>query len=295
MSHPNELPQLTAKAIVLGVILSMVLAGANAYLGLFAGMTVSASIPAAVISMGILRMFRESNILENNIVQTAASAGESLAAGVIFTIPALVILGYWNVFDYGWVTVIAGLGGLLGVLFTIPLRRSLIIEEGLAYPEGRATAEVLKVGEDPQSGVRQLALAAITGALVKLGSSGLRLWSETAQAATFAGNSIAYIGTNVSPALVSVGYIVGLNIATLVCIGGAISWFVAIPVSAVGPGPVADGRRRGRGYRCGVPDLDFPDPLPGRRGDAHGRHLGSGIDAGIPSFRHPQRPAPDVP
>ncbi|KPK59703.1 MAG: peptide transporter [Gammaproteobacteria bacterium SG8_31] len=230
MSHPNELPQLTAKAIVLGVILSMVLAGANAYLGLFAGMTVSASIPAAVISMGILRMFRESNILENNIVQTAASAGESLAAGVIFTIPALVILGYWNVFDYGWVTVIAGLGGLLGVLFTIPLRRSLIIEEGLAYPEGRATAEVLKVGEDPQSGVRQLALAAITGALVKLGSSGLRLWSETAQAATFAGNSIAYIGTNVSPALVSVGYIVGLNIATLVCIGGAISWFVAIPI-----------------------------------------------------------------
>jgi putative OPT family oligopeptide transporter len=230
MSHPNELPQLTAKAIVLGVILSMVLAGANAYLGLFAGMTVSASIPAAVISMGILRLFRESNILENNIVQTAASAGESLAAGVIFTIPALVILGYWNVFDYGWVTVIAGLGGLLGVLFTIPLRRSLIIEEGLAYPEGRATAEVLKVGEDPQSGVRQLALAAITGALVKLGSSGLRLWSETAQAATFAGNSIAYIGTNVSPALVSVGYIVGLNIATLVCIGGAISWFVAIPV-----------------------------------------------------------------
>jgi putative OPT family oligopeptide transporter len=180
--------------------------------------------------MGILRMFRESNILENNIVQTAASAGESLAAGVIFTIPGLVILGYWNVFDYWWVSVIAGLGGLLGVLFTIPLRRSLIVEEGLAFPEGRATAEVLKVGEDPQSGVKQLALAAMTGALVKLGSSGLRLWSESAQAAAFAGKGIAYIGTNVSPALVSVGYIVGLNIATLVCVGGAISWFVAIPI-----------------------------------------------------------------
>lgn len=230
MNQPKALPQLTVKAIALGIILSMILAGANAYLGLFAGMTVSASIPAAVISMGILRLFRESNILENNIVQTAASAGESLAAGVIFTIPALVILGYWNVFDYGWVTIIAGLGGLLGVLFTIPLRRSLIVEEGLAYPEGQATAEVLKVGEDPKSGVRQLALAAITGALVKLGSSGLRLWSETAQTATFAGKGIAYIGTNVSPALLSVGYIVGLNIATLVCVGGAISWFIAIPI-----------------------------------------------------------------
>jgi putative OPT family oligopeptide transporter len=230
MNQPKALPQLTVKAIALGIVLSMILAGANAYLGLFAGMTVSASIPAAVISMGILRLFRDSNILENNIVQTAASAGESLAAGVIFTIPALVILGYWNVFDYGWVTIIAGLGGLLGVLFTIPLRRSLIVEEGLAYPEGRATAEVLKVGEDPKSGVRQLALAAVTGALVKLGSSGLRLWSETAQTATFAGKGIAYIGTNVSPALLSVGYIVGLNIATLVCVGGAISWFVAIPI-----------------------------------------------------------------
>ena len=121
-------PQLTLKAVLLGIALSMVLAGANAYLGLFAGMTVSASIPAAVISMGILRLFRDSNILENNIVQTAASAGESLAAGVIFTIPALVILGYWQVFDYWWVSVIAGLGGLLGVLFTIPLRRSLVVE-----------------------------------------------------------------------------------------------------------------------------------------------------------------------
>jgi len=108
-------PQLTVKAVLLGIVLSMVLAAANAYLGLFAGMTVSASIPAAVISMGLLRLFRNSNILENNIVQTAASAGESVAAGVIFTIPALIILDYWNVFDYWWVCIIAGLGGLLGL------------------------------------------------------------------------------------------------------------------------------------------------------------------------------------
>jgi putative OPT family oligopeptide transporter len=227
----TPLPQLTVKAIVLGLALSMVLAGANAYLGLFAGMTVSASIPAAVISMAVLKLFRDSNILENNIVQTAASAGESLAAGVIFTLPALIILGYWNVFQYAWVSVIAGLGGLLGVLFTIPLRRSLIVEQQLVYPEGTATAEVLRVGESPSQGAKYLAWAAILGALTKLAETGLRLWSGTAQAATYVGSStIAYVGMNLSPALISVGYIVGLNIAVLIFLGGAISWYVAIPV-----------------------------------------------------------------
>ena len=231
MAAVTPLPQLTLKAILLGLILSMVLAGANAYLGLFAGMTVSASIPAAVISMALLKLFKDSNILENNIVQTAASAGESIAAGVIFTLPALVILGYWNVFEYVWVSLIAGLGGLLGVLFTIPLRRSFIVEEQLAYPEGTATAEVLKVGESPGQGVKFLAVAAFLGALAKLAETGLRLWAGTAQAATYVGSStIAYVGMNLSPALVSVGYIVGLNIAILVFLGGAISWYLAIPV-----------------------------------------------------------------
>ncbi len=224
-------PQLTPKAIVLGVLLSMVLAGANAYLGLFAGLTVSASIPAAVISMALLRMFANSNILENNIVQTSASAGESVAAGVIFTIPALIILDYWQVFQYWWVTVIAGLGGLLGVLFTVPLRRALIVEENLAYPEGKATAEVLKVGDDPAAGMRYLVIAALAGGLTKLAETGLRLWSGSAAAAGYVGQStIAYIGTNLSPALLSVGYIVGLNIAVLVFLGGAISWYLAIPI-----------------------------------------------------------------
>ncbi len=225
------LPQLTLKAIVLGVVLSAVLAGANAYLGLFAGLTVSASIPAAVISMAVLKLFKQSNILENNIVQTAASAGESLAAGVIFTIPALVILDYWSVFDYWWVTVIAGLGGILGVLFTVPLRRSLIVEQQLTFPEGVATAEVLKVGESPSRGARLLAVAGLVGGLTKIAETGLRLWSGTAQAAAYAGQStIAYVGTNLSPALLSVGYIVGLNIAVLVFVGGALSWYVAIPL-----------------------------------------------------------------
>lgn len=224
-------PQLTIKAILLGIVLSMVLAGANAYLGLFAGMTVSASIPAAVISMAILKMFRESNILENNIVQTAASAGESIAAGVIFTLPALVILGYWNVFDYWWVTAIAAVGGLLGVLFTIPLRRSLIVEQKLTFPEGKATAEVLKVGQGSSEGVKFLALAAIAGAVIKFATTGLKAWTGSAAAARYFGNSsVGYVGMNLSPALISVGYIVGLNIAVLVFVGGAISWYVAIPI-----------------------------------------------------------------
>ncbi len=231
MPDPAVPPQLTIKAMVLGVVLAAVLAGANAYLGLFAGMTVSASIPAAVISMGILRLFRNSNILENNIVQTAASAGESLAAGVIFTLPALILMGYWNVFEYWWVCAIAGLGGLLGVLFTIPLRRSLIVEEGLAFPEGTATAHVLQAGERAGRGLKLLSLAAVTGAAVKFAETGLRLWPGVTQSATYIGGStVTYIGTNLSPALLSVGYIVGLNIAVLVFLGGVISWGIAIPI-----------------------------------------------------------------
>ena len=144
-------PEITIKAIILGILLSALLAGANAYLGLFAGMTVSASIPAAVISMGILNFFRNSNILENNIVQTAASAGESLAAGVIFTIPALVLMGYWTSFDYIEIAKISAIGGLIGILFTVPLRRALIIQAKLQFPEGIATAEVLKAGNEAKS------------------------------------------------------------------------------------------------------------------------------------------------
>ncbi|MEL6924641.1 MAG: oligopeptide transporter, OPT family, partial [Bacteroidota bacterium] len=144
----TTLPETTTKAFILGAILSVVLSAANTYLGLFAGLTVSASIPAAVISMAVLRIFKEHNILENNIVQTAASAGESLAAGVIFTFPALVLMGYWTEFNY-WETVLVALcGGVLGVLFTVPLRSALIVRQKLLFPEGVATAEVLKSGQE---------------------------------------------------------------------------------------------------------------------------------------------------
>src|SRR4030042_849444 len=198
-SQGPSLPEITIKALVLGVLLSMILAAANAYLGLFAGMTVSASIPAAVISMGVLRLFRKNNILENNIVQTAASAGESLAAGVIFTLPALVIMGFWKEFNFFWVTIIAAFGGLLGVLFTIPLRRSLIVEGNLQFPEGIATAEVLKTGQRGGAGIIHIAVASVAGALFKVGAKGIGFWPETVEGARRIGGSIAFFGSRIIP------------------------------------------------------------------------------------------------
>jgi putative OPT family oligopeptide transporter len=242
-----SLPEITVKAVILSIVLAGVLAAANAYLGLFAGMTVSASIPAAVASMAILRLFRRSNVLENNIVQTAASSGEALAAGVIFTIPALVLVGYWSEFDYWQTTVIAAVGGLLGVLFTIPLRRALIVTAALRFPEGVATAEVLKVASgvgrsETQSGdhgagtagdFRTLILTAFVGAAVKFGESGMRLWSESLEGAARIGQSIAYGGLNLSPALLAVGCIIGLPTSLVVFLGGVLGWIVLLPIYGV--------------------------------------------------------------
>jgi putative OPT family oligopeptide transporter len=227
----EALPQLTARAVILAIVLAVILAAANTYLGLFAGMTIASAIPAAVVSMAVLRALGGGTILENNIVQTGASAGSSIASGVIFTIPALIILGYWTEFKYSWVLAIAGLGGLLGVLFSVPLRRSLIVDQGLAFPEGKAAAEVLKTGENPAQGVKILAGAALLGGFMKLAAaSGLRLISDTAAGAVWLGKGIAYAGTNLSPALLGVGYIVGLNIGIVVLAGGVIGWNIAIPL-----------------------------------------------------------------
>lgn len=232
------LPEITVKAVVLSIVLAAVLAAANAYLGLFAGMTVSASIPAAVASMAILRLFRRSNILENNIVQTAASSGEALAAGVIFTIPGLLLIGYWSKFDYWQTTLIALVGGLLGVIFTIPLRRALIVTARLRFPEGVATAEVLKVATSDRAGAgqtearrdfRALLSAACVGGAVKFGESGLRLWTESMEGAMQAGRTVLYAGLNLSPALLAVGFIIGLHTALVVFLGGVLGWMILMP------------------------------------------------------------------
>ncbi len=224
-------PQLTFRAVVLAIILAMVLSAANAYLGLFAGLTIATAIPAAVVSMGVLRLFGGGTILENNIVQTGASAGSSIAAGVIFTLPALIIMGYWQDFRYSWVLAIAGLGGLLGVLFSVPLRRTMIVEDPLPFPEGKAAAEVLKAGENPGPGLKILALSAVVGSVVKLAAeSGLRMIPDTAAGATYFGKYLGYLGTNLSPALLGVGYIVGLNVGIVVVSGSILSWHIAIPL-----------------------------------------------------------------
>ncbi len=255
----KTLPELTVGVLILGSLLSVILAGANAYLGMFAGMTVSASVPAAVISMAVLKMLRTGNILQNNAVQTAAASGEGLAAGVIFTLPALIILGVWARFSYLETTLIAGFGGILGVLFTIPLRRALIIDQPLQFPEGVATAEVLKAGAEGGGGVSTLVIAGVIGAIVKVGSTGLKLWSEivefgawivapaagvagAAGSATTAKATVAaksgvpfYFGINASPALLAVGYIVGFNVAVVIFAGAALNRWVAVPLfSALG-------------------------------------------------------------
>ena len=233
----QTLPELTFGVLILGSVLSVILAGANAYLGMFAGMTVSASVPAAVLSMAIFKLLRTGNILQNNGVQTAAASGEGLAAGVIFTLPALVLLKRWSDFSYAETTLIAGFGGVLGVLFTIPLRRAMIIDQPLQFPEGVATAEVLKVGAEGGGGVGVLAICALVGAIVKVGATGMKLWAEAitlggwikAPAAGKIGAPF-YFGLNASPALLSVGYIVGFNVAAVIFAGAAVNRWIGVPL-----------------------------------------------------------------
>jgi len=223
--------ELSFRAIVLSVVLAVILAAANTYLGLFAGLTIATAIPAAVVSMAVLRVLGGGTILENNIVQTGASAGSSIAAGVIFTLPALIILGYWQDFRYSWVLAIAGLGGLLGVLFSVPLRRTMIVENPLPFPEGKAAAEVLRAGDNPGPGVKILAISGVLGGVVKLfAESGLRLIPDNATVAGFFGKYLAYMGSGLSPALLGVGYIVGLNIGIVVLSGSVLSYNIAIPI-----------------------------------------------------------------
>ncbi len=240
----KSLPELTVGVLILGCLLSVILAAANAYLGMFAGMTVSASVPAAVISMAVFRVLRRGNILQNNGVQTAAASGASIASGVIFTLPALLLLGAWADFHFLETALIAAFGGILGVLFTIPLRRAMIIDQPLQFPEGIATAEVLKVGAEGGGGVGMLVLAALIGAVVKLGATGMKLWAEIVEVATFVKGGAAsaatgakagvpaYFGINTSPALVAVGYIVGFNVAAVIFMGAVFNRWVAIPLFA---------------------------------------------------------------
>jgi putative OPT family oligopeptide transporter len=218
---------------------------ANVYLGLKAGMTVAASIPASVIAMGILHgVMRRKSLLESNLVQTSASAGESLAAGIIFTMPALILIGVWQTFDFWTTTLVAMAGGLLGILFMIPMRRVFVVENTeLAYPEGVACAEVLRAGEggDGREGTAQRGALVLfgslgVGAVFKFVGSFLGFFKSAVEFGTYAGSRVFVVGADISPALVGVGYIVGIAIASQVFMGGLIGWVIAIPLMGADPG-----------------------------------------------------------
>ena len=265
VSAQKILPEITIQGIILAIVLGFLLTAANVYLGLYVGMTVSASIPAAVISMAVLRSLAKTNlsngtnILENNWVQTAVSSGESLAAGVIFTLPALLVMNQtsngevgWSEFPYFKTFIIALVGGTIGVSFSISLRRIFIVKEKLPYPEGVACAEVLIAGEKGGAQVRPIFVGLAFGSLYKLCSAvvangkyvSLGLWkhgwdgfytltgklSETAAYAK--SKTTFYLGAEFSPALLGVGYIVGPAIASFVFFGGLLGAVVIMPIAS---------------------------------------------------------------
>ncbi|HEY6419223.1 MAG TPA: oligopeptide transporter, OPT family [Candidatus Binataceae bacterium] len=225
-SAPREI---TARAILLGVVLALVLGAANAYLGLYAGLTVSASIPAAVISMAILRALGGATILENNVVQTIASAGEAVAAGAIFTFPALVILGRTGPLPYVEVTALCVAGATMGALLVVFLRRAYIVEERLPFPEGLACAQVLRAG-DAAADAAPLVWAGFIAAALKAVQDLLGLIPGALSGARWVGRAAFAGSIDISAALLGVGYIVGIRIAMLIFLGGAFEWLIAIPI-----------------------------------------------------------------
>lgn len=231
-------PEFTVTSVLIGVILAVVFGAANAYLGLLVGMTVSASIPAAVISMGIIRIIlRRDSILENNLVQTIGSAGESLAAGAIFTLPALFLWAEEGKIEFPSIMtifLIALFGGILGVCFMVPLRQALIVEEHgtLPFPEGTACAEVLLAGEEGGSKAGAVFSGLGIAAVYKFVADGLKLFpSEIGYA--FKGYAGSQIGIQVLPSLAGVGFICGPKISSYMLAGGTLSWFVLMPAIAL--------------------------------------------------------------
>jgi putative OPT family oligopeptide transporter len=230
------LRELTPRSIALGIVLALILGAANAYLGLYAGLTVSASIPAAVISMAILRILGGSTILENNVVQTIASAGEAVAAGAIFTFPALVILGGVRTLPYVEVTALCVVGATMGGLLVVFIRRAYIVEERLPFPEGVACAQVLRAGA-AQANVRPLVVGGLASAALKALQDVAGIIPGALSGARWVGSAAIAGSLDISAALLGVGYIIGIRIAALVFAGGAFAWLVAIPfLTAFHPG-----------------------------------------------------------
>ncbi|EPY8037147.1 OPT family oligopeptide transporter [Campylobacter coli] len=234
MQKTYSLPELTLRGLLLGSILTIIFTASNVYLGLKVGLTFSSSIPAVVISMAVLSLFKTSNILENNMVQTQASAAGTLSS-VVFVIPGLFMCGYWSEFPLWQTFMICLCGGGLGVLFTIPLRRAMVVESKLAYPEGRAAAEILKVANKDQSnkkgkqGIKEIALGSFIAAIFSLLSNGFKLAASESNFA-FIWNKMAFgFSMGYSLALLGAGYLVGLAGAIALFVGMFLAWGIFTP------------------------------------------------------------------
>ncbi len=230
------IPEITLKGTIVAIFLVAILAAANAFLSLKVGITISASIPAAVISMGILRFFRQHNVLENNIVQTAASAGEALTAGIAYTIPALIVLHFWAGFNYWTTAMIAMLGGFLGVFFTIPIRRAMLDDKTLRFPEGVAIGNVLKVSakemdtREDSIGLKDVLMGGGVGALIAFMQGGLKVIADSLGLWVKTSSSIFGIGLGFSPALIGAGYIIGTAAAVSLVLGVILGWVIGVPL-----------------------------------------------------------------
>lgn len=237
--HDTYLKELTLRGVLLGALITVIFTASNVYLGLKVGMTFSTSIPAAVISMALLRMFKHSNILENNMVQTQASSAGTLTA-IIFILPGLIMLGYWHSFPLWQTLTLCALGGFLGVLFTIPLRRAMVVETDLPYPEGRAAAEILRAGsvsedkklEDGASstGLKEILAGFGFSSIFALFSSGFHIFASGFSSwFSLGGTAVTGVGIGFSTALISAGYLIGISSGIAVLVGWLISWGGFVP------------------------------------------------------------------
>lgn len=234
MAHELSLPELTVRGMLLGAILTIIFTAANVYLGLKVGLTFSSAIPAAVISMAVLKMAKDANILENNMVQTQASAAGTLSA-IIFIIPGMLMIGYWQDFEFWQTLVVSACGGCLGVLFTIPLRRAMVVHSDLAYPEGVAAAEILKVGSrtkeegETDSGLKEILAGSAVAGIISFLTNGLQVIGGSLSAWFHIGRGMTQLPLGYSGALVGAGYLIGIASGLAMLVGILIAWAGFVP------------------------------------------------------------------
>ena len=234
MQHELRLPELTVRGMILGAILTIIFTASNVYLGLKVGLTFSSAIPAAVISMAVLKMAKDANILENNMVQTQASAAGTLSA-IIFIIPGMLMIGYWQGFEFWQTLVVSACGGCLGVLFTIPLRRAMVVHSDLAYPEGVAAAEILKVGSrtradgKSESGIKEILSGSVVAGIIAFLTNGLQVLGGSLSAWFHVGRGMTQLPLGYSTALVGAGYLIGIASGLAMLVGILIAWAGFVP------------------------------------------------------------------